>query len=91
MSNHGIGKTGATARMSIETKLPEAEKNATAAVSDPSPITDVIQVVSCAVGVDRAERQRQKIRRELVQQYFMDEPRPSDSMLLRLKKIFGRG
>jgi len=56
---------------------------------DNSLITDFTQVVSCAVGMDRAERQRQKIRRELVQQYFSDEQQPADTMLSRVRKLFG--
>lgn len=75
--------------MSDETKLPEPETNDMADTTDNSLITDFTQVVSCAVGMDRAERQRQKIRRELVQQYFSDEQQPTDTMLSRVRKLFG--
>jgi hypothetical protein len=75
--------------MSDETTSPDAENNDIADVTDNSLITDFTQVVSCAVGLDRAERQRQKIRRELVQQYFSEEQQPPDNMLTRMRKLFG--
>jgi len=75
--------------MSDETTLPESERSDMTDATDNSLITDFTQVVSCAVGMDRAERQRQKIRRELVQQYFSDEQSPADTMLSRVRKLFG--
>ena len=77
------------AKMSDETTSPDSENSEIAAVTDNSLITDFTQVVSCVVGLDRAERQRQKIRRELVQQYFSDEQQPPDNMLTRMRKLFG--
>ena len=77
--------------MSDEKTSPESERTDMADVTDNSLITDFTQVVSCAVGMDRAERQRQKIRRELVQQYFSDEQQPADTMLSRVRKLFGAG
>lgn len=58
-------------------------------VTDNSLVTDFTQVVSCAVGMDRSERRRQKIRRELVQQYFSAEEQAPASLLARFKKLFG--
>ena len=75
--------------MSDETKLPEPERTDMTDATDNSLITDFTQVVSCAVGMGRAERQRQKIRQELVQQYFSDEQQPTDTMLSRVRKLFG--
>jgi hypothetical protein len=60
-------------------------------VTDNSLITDFTQVVSCAVGRDRAERQRQKIRRELVQQYFADEQQAPADLLSRVKNLLSIG
>ena len=60
-------------------------------ISDSSVITDFTQVVSCAIGRDRAERQRQKIRRELVQQYFTNEQQAPAGLLSRVKKLLNMG
>ena len=60
-------------------------------VTDNSLIIDFTQVVSCAVGRDRAERQRQKIRRELVQQYFTDEQQAPVDLLSRVKNLLSMG
>ena len=57
--------------------------------TDTSLITDFTQVVSVAVGKDRAERRRQKIRRELVQQYFANEREDSNGLPAMVKKLFG--
>jgi hypothetical protein len=75
--------------MSDETTLPGSESTDMTDATDNSLITDFTQVVSCAVGMDRAERQRQKIRRELVQQYFSDEQQPADTVFSRFRKLFG--
>ncbi len=80
--------------MSDETTTPEAgETDLTDAtdVADNSLVTDFTQVVSCAVGMDRIERRRQKIRRELVRQYFAGEEQAPASVLARFKKMFGTG
>ena len=60
-------------------------------ITDNSLITDFTQIVSCAVGKDRAERRRQKIRRELVQQYFASEREDSNGLPAKVKKLFGFG
>lgn len=39
-------------------------------------ITDFTQVVSCAVGQGRHEQRRQKIREELVREYFSHDSAP---------------
>lgn len=47
-------------------------------------ITDFTQVVSCAVGRGRHEQRREKIREELVREYFNHEPTdPSATPSLR--------
>lgn len=75
--------------MSDETTTPETEEADLTDATDNSLITDFTQVVSCAVGMDRAERRRQKIRRELVQQYFDSEEQAPASVLARFKKLIG--
>ena len=77
------------AQMSTETTLPGSDRTDLTDTTDNSLITDITQVVSCAVGRDRAERRREKIRRELVQQYFDDEKPSSPSLLARVQKLFG--
>ena len=57
--------------------------------TDKSLITDFTQVVSCAVGKNRVERRRQKIRRELAQQYFGNDQQAALSLLARVRKLFG--
>lgn len=79
------------AEMSEETTLPGAKRADITDATDHSLITDFTQVVSCAVGKDRAERQRQKIRRELVQQYFASEPENRVTLAARMKKLLGIG
>ena len=74
-----------------ETRLPDSETNDMTDTTDNSLITDFTQVVSVAVGRDRAERRRQKIRRELVQQYFASEREDSDSLTAKVRKLFGLG
>lgn len=75
--------------MSDETTSPDSDKDEMTDTTDHSLITDFTQVVSCAVGMDRAERQRQKIRRELVKQYFSDEQEPPAGIFTRMRKLFG--
>lgn len=77
--------------MSDDITLPRSETNEMTDISDNSVITDFTQVVSCAVGRDRAERQRQKIRRELVQQYFANEQQAPAGLLSRVKKLLNMG
>jgi len=53
-------------------------------------ITDITQVVSCAVGQKRQEQQRQQIRKELVREHFDNEPGASSvspSLGKRLLKL----
>ena len=53
-------------------------------------ITDFTQVVSCAVGRDRQELRRQKIREELVRERFgveSDESQASSSLRHRILKL----
>lgn len=72
-----------------KTRLPDIETTDMTDAADNSLITDFTQVVSCAVGKDRAERRRQKIRSELVQQYFASEREDSNGLSARVKKLFG--
>ncbi len=53
-------------------------------------ITDFTQVVSCAVGQGRRDERREKIREELVREYFGHEaasPSAAPSMRNRLLKL----
>jgi hypothetical protein len=53
-------------------------------------ITDFTQVVSCAVGRNRHEQRREKIREELVREYFGHEstaPSAAPSLRHRLLKL----
>lgn len=77
--------------MNDNSTLHQAQASNRADVTDNSLITDFTQVVSCAVGNDRAERQRQKIRKELVQQYFASEKKAPATLFARLQKLFGYG
>ena len=74
-----------------ETKLRDTARTDMTDATDNSLITDFTQVVSVAVGRDRAERRRQKIRRELVQQYFASERKDSNGLSGKVKKLFGLG
>lgn len=52
--------------------------------------TDFTQVVSCAVGHNRHDQRREKIRAELVREYFSHEsasPSATPSLRLRLLKL----
>ena len=68
--------------MNDEITLPEID------ATDNSLITDFTQVVSCVVGKDRAERRQQKIRDELVRQYFGTERSEASSFKSSFKKLF---
>lgn len=56
--------------------------------TDTSLITDFTQVVIGAVGGDRDERRREKIRRELIERYFDDPNASPSSLMTRLRKQF---
>ena len=51
-------------------------------------ITDFTQVVTCAVGNSRYEQRREKIRGELVREYFDKEQEMSPTLSNRLLKLF---
>jgi len=53
-------------------------------------ITDLTQVVSCAVGRNRIERRRQKIREELIREYINNEQQVTRSLISRFFNIFTR-
>ncbi len=72
-----------------KTKLRDSKTTDMTEATDNSLINDFTQVVSVAVGKDRAERRRQKIRRELVQQYFANEREDSNGLPAMVKKLFG--
>lgn len=74
-----------------KTRSPDLETTDMTDITDNSLITDFTQIVSCAVGKDRVERRRQKIRRELVQQYFASEREVSSGLPAKVKKLFGLG
>ena len=74
-----------------KTRSPDLETTDMTDITDNSLITDFTQIVSCAVGKDRVERRRQKIRRELVQQYFASEREDSNGLPAKVKKLFGLG
>ncbi len=74
--------------MKDETEPSLTENAAIADSTDTSLITDFTQVVSCAVGRDRAERRREKIRRELIEQYFGDPQAQPATLLARLRRLF---
>ena len=56
--------------------------------TDNSLITDFTQVVSCVIGKDRAELRQQKIRDELVRQYFGTDRSEVSSLKSSFKKLF---
>jgi len=57
-------------------------------VTDNSLITDFTQIVSCAVGKNRIERRRQKIREELIREYIYPEQQTSSSLISQFFNIF---
>ena len=75
-------------RMKDETAASANENTDITDSTDTSLITDFTQVVSCAVGRDRAERRREKIRQELIEQYFGDPEAQPSSLMTRLRKLF---
>jgi len=79
--------------MSEDTTLPGIAGTNSADLTDAtdsSLITDFTQVVSCVVGKDRRERQRQKIRDELVRDYISNSQSVTSSPLKPFYKIFRR-
>ena len=79
--------------MSDDTTLPGIARTNSADVTDAtdsSLITDFTQVVSCVVGKNRRERQRQKIREELVRDYISNQQSVTSSLLGQIFKLFRR-
>jgi len=59
-------------------------------ITDSNLITDFTHIVSCAVGKNRTERRRQKIREELIREYIDAEQQVSPSLISQLFNIFRR-
>ena len=79
--------------MTDDTTLPGIDKTSITDISDiidNNLITDFTQIVSCAVGKNRIERRRQKIREELIREYINNEQPASPSRISRLFNIFRR-
>lgn len=74
--------------MNDEITLPGIGRTDNTDATDNSLITDFTQVVSCVVGKDRAERRQQKIRDELVRQYFGTDRSEVSSLKSSFKKLF---
>ena len=74
--------------MNDEITLPGIGRTDNTDATDNSLITDFTQVVSCVVGKDRAERRQQKIRDELVRQYFGTDRSEVSSLKFSFKKLF---
>ena len=74
--------------MSNEITFPEIGRTDNTDATDNSLITDFTQVVSCVVGKDRAERRQQKIRDELVREYFGPDRSEISSLKSSIKKLF---
>ena len=74
--------------MNDEITLPGIGRTDSTDATDNSLITDFTQVVSCVVGKDRAERTQQKIRDELVRQYFGADHSEASSLKSSFKKLF---
>lgn len=77
--------------MNDEITLPGIGRTDNTDATDNSLITDFTQVVSCVVGKDRAERRQQKIRNEIVRQYFATDRSEDSSLKSSFKKLFGLG
>ncbi|MGI9316865.1 MAG: hypothetical protein ACR2QW_06010 [bacterium] len=75
--------------MNDEITLPGIGRSDNTDTTDNSLITDFTQVVSCVVGKDRGERRQQKIRDELVRQYFDTDRSEVSSLKSSFKKLFG--
>jgi len=74
--------------MNDEITLPGIGRTDNTDATDNSLITDFTQVVSCVVGKDRAERRQQKIRDEIVRQYFGTDRSEVSSLKSSFKKLF---
>lgn len=74
--------------MNDEITLPGIGRTDNTDATDNSLITDFTQVVSCVVGKDRAERRQQKIRDELVRQYFGTDRSQVSSLKSSFRKLF---
>jgi hypothetical protein len=74
--------------MNDEITLPGIGRTDHTDATDNSLITDFTQVVSCVIGKDRAERRQQKIRDELVHQYFGTDRSNVSSLKSSFKKLF---
>ncbi len=74
--------------MNDEITLPGIGRTDVTDATDNSLITDFTQVVSCVVGKDRAERRQQKIRDEIVRQYFGTDRSEVSSLKSSFKKLF---
>jgi len=79
--------------MSDDTTLPgiaRTDSFDTTDVTDSSLITDFTQIVSCVVGKDRIERERQKIREELIRDHIDNKQQVTPSLITQLFNIFRR-
>ena len=74
--------------MNEEITLPGTGSTDNTDATDNSLITDFTQAVSSVVGKDRAERRQQKIRDELVRQYFGTDRSEVPSLKSSFKKLF---
>ena len=74
--------------MSQDTTLPGIGKTDYTDATDRNLVTDFTQVVSCAVGKNRAERQRQKIRDELVRDYIHSNQEKSPKSRSIFRRLF---
>jgi hypothetical protein len=74
--------------MNDEITLPGTGRTDNTDATDNSLITDFTQAVSSVVGKDRAERRQQKIRDELVQQYFGTDRSEVSPLKSSFKKLF---
>ena len=74
--------------MSDEITLPGMGRTDITDATDSSLITDFTQVVSSVVGINWAERRRQKIRDEIVRQCFDSEPSEIPLSKSPIKKLF---
>lgn len=59
-------------------------------VADRGLMTDFSQVVGCFVGKNRIERQRQKIREELIREYINNERDNTPSLASQIIRLFRR-
>jgi len=76
--------------MNQDTTLPGIGKSDYTDATDRNLVTDFTQVVSCAVGKNRAERQRQKIRDDLVRDYIDSDQEQSPKSKSVFRRLFKR-